>query len=295
MTTPPVPPGVPPAVPPPPVPPPSPMWVPAGPPPPPAPRRPNLVERTVLDERMRELRRADPRSWELSGWLWPLVALVVIIVAGNVLAATVVPRSGTGRTVTGIALQVGGELLLLAVLLAFGRRIAARDGGWRAAFGLDVVRRRDWVPWLWGLALTYGGRTAVGIVAAALTDGRAAAESSNLTIGHRTVATVTALALTACVLAPIAEELMFRGLLLRTFMRRMSFWPAAVLSTALFGVFHVYEVGTVEGAVTLALSVGVLGLVNCHLVRITGRLTPGIMVHASFNALALAVALLLGV
>jgi membrane protease YdiL (CAAX protease family) len=218
----------------------------------------------------------------------------VIIVAGTVFAATVVPPGGTARTVTGIALTIGGELLLLAVLLLFGRRIAARDGGWRAAFGLDRIRKRDWVPWLWGLALTYAGRTAVGIVAAALTDGRAAREASNLSVGHPTVATVVTLALTACVLAPIAEELMFRGLVLRTFMRRMSFWPAAVLSTVLFAVFHVYEVHTVEGAVTLAFSVGVLGLVNCYLVRITGRLTPGIMVHAAFNALALTVTLLTG-
>lgn len=256
--------------------------------------RPNLVERTVLDEQMRALRRDDRRSWGLAGWLWPLVALVVIIVAGNVLAATVVPRHGTGRTVVGILLTVGGELLLLAVLLAFGRAIAARDGGWRAAFGLDRIRGRDWVPWLWGLALCYAGRTAVGIVAAALTDGRAAREASNLSIGHPTVATVATLAVTVCVLAPIAEELMFRGLLLRTFMRRMSFWPAAVLSTVLFGVFHTYEVSTVEGAVTLAVTVGVLGLVNSYLVRITGRLVPGMMVHASFNALALAVALATG-
>jgi membrane protease YdiL (CAAX protease family) len=254
----------------------------------------NLVERTLLDEQMRELRRDDLRSWGLAGWLWPIVALAVIIAAGNVLADTVVPHQGTGRTVVGIVLTIGAELLLLAVLLAFGRAIAARDGGWRAAFGLDRIRKRDWVPWLWGLALTYAGRTSVGIVAAALTDGRAAREASNLSVGHPTVATVTTLALTACVLAPIAEELMFRGLLLRTFMRRMSFWPAAVLSTVLFGVFHVYEVSTVEGALTLAFSVGVLGLVNCYLVRITGRLTPGIMVHASFNALALVVALATG-
>jgi membrane protease YdiL (CAAX protease family) len=51
----------------------------------------------------------------------------------------------------------------------------------------------------------------------------------------------------------------------------------------------VYEVHTALGAVTLAASVGVLGLGNCYLVRITGRLTPGIMVHASFNAVVLAI------
>jgi membrane protease YdiL (CAAX protease family) len=52
-------------------------------------------------------------------------------------------------------------------------------------------------------------------------------------------------------------------------------------------------VHTVVGAVTLAGEIAVLGLCNSYLVRITGRLTPGIMVHASFNAIALAFALAL--
>lgn len=45
----------------------------------------------------------------------------------------------------------------------------------------------------------------------------------------------------------------------------------AVLSTVLFGVFHVCEVHTLTGAIILAVSVGVLGLCNCYLVRITRR------------------------
>jgi uncharacterized protein len=37
----------------------------------------------------------------------------------------------------------------------------------------------------------------------------------------------------------------------------------------------------------------VLGPGNCYLVRITDRLAPGMMVHAAFNAAAVAVAVLL--
>jgi membrane protease YdiL (CAAX protease family) len=179
------------------------------------------------------------------------------------------------------------------VLVAFGRPLAARGGGWRRTLGLDRVRRSDWLPWITGVGFAYLGRTVVSVVALALTGGRALAEASNLTGGDGSVVSIVVLVVVAVVLAPIAEELMFRGLLLRTFMHRMRFWPAALLSTALFGGFHVYEVSTVAGAVTLACSVGVLGLVNCYLVRITGRLTPGIMVHATYNALAVAVVLLL--
>jgi membrane protease YdiL (CAAX protease family) len=251
-----------------------------------------LLERTVLDQEMQANRAADRRPWGILPWLGPLLATVALIVASEAIAAYALPDRGIGRTIAGVVLAIGGELVLLLALLAFGRSIAVRNGGWRAAFGLDRVRGADWLPWITGFGFVFLGRSVVGLVADVLSGGRAAGEASNVHLSSPGVAEVVVLALTAVVLAPIAEELMFRGLLLRTFMRRLSFWPSALLSTLLFGLFHVYEVRTVLGAVTLACSVAVLGLGNCYLVRISGRLTPGIMVHATFNALALTVAVL---
>jgi membrane protease YdiL (CAAX protease family) len=76
-------------------------------------------------------------------------------------------------------------------------------------------------------------------------------------------------------------------------MRRLGFWPAALLSTALFAALHTDQVRTVVGAVTLAASTAVVGLVNCVLVRRTGRLTPAIMVHGTVNLLAVVLGLAL--
>ena len=242
----------------------------------------------MLDEQVRGDRR-DPQSWGVRTWLGPLVALAAIVGLTHVVPL-VAPDEGSGRAVVAISALVGGELLLLAALIAFGRPVAARGGGWREAFGLDWVRRRDWLPWLLGLFIVYACRTAVLVVAALLTEGRALEEASNLDVGPPTVLSVVVLVLVVVVLAPVTEELMFRGLLLRSFLRRMPFWPAALLSTLLFALIHVPQVETLLGAGTLALSVAVLGLGNCYLVRITGRLAPAMMVHASFNALTLAVA-----
>jgi membrane protease YdiL (CAAX protease family) len=222
-----------------------------------------------------------------------VLTLAAVIVLGSVVVPAVAPDHGTGRTVAAVASAIGGELLLLGALLAFGRSIAARAGGWRVAFGFDRIRARDWLPWILGFGITYACRTAVVFLAALLSNGRAVAEANNLQVGSPTVLSIVVLALTAVVLAPVTEELMFRGLLLRSFLRRLSFWPAALLSTLLFAAFHVYEVDTVLGAITLALSVAALGLGNCFVVRITGRLTPAIMVHATYNALSLIVALTL--
>lgn len=248
-----------------------------------------LVERTVLDEQARAAHERDPGSWGLRTWLGPLLALAGVLVLSSLAGL----YEGPGGTVLAVAVLIGGELLLLAALLAFGRPVAARAGGWRAAFGLDRVRKHDWLPWLIGFCVIYACRTAVVFVAAVLSDGRALEESSNLPTGDPTVLGVVVLVLAAVVLAPVTEELMFRGLLLRSFMRRMRFWPAALLSSLLFALFHVHQVETLLGAVTLALSVGVLGLGNCFVVRMTGRLAPAIMVHATYNALAIAVGLAL--
>jgi len=249
-----------------------------------------LVERTVLDEQVRGS-GGRSQSWGVWTWLGPLLALAGIVVLTGVIVPLVAPDRGLGRVVVAIAAVIGGELLLLLALLAFGRGVAARGGGWRATFGLDWIRKRDWRPWILGFGIVYACRTAVLVVAAVLTDGRAVEEARNLDIGSPTVLSIVVLVILIVVLAPVTEELMFRGLLLRSFLRRMTFWPAALLSTLLFSLFHVYQVGTVLGAVTLALSVAALGLGNCFIVRITGRLTPAIMVHAAFNALTLGVAL----
>jgi len=40
-------------------------------------------------------------------------------------------------------------------------------------------------------------------------------------------------------IAPLGEELLFRGLLLRALVRRMEFWPAAVVSGVIFGIAHI--------------------------------------------------------
>jgi membrane protease YdiL (CAAX protease family) len=251
-----------------------------------------LLERTVLDEQVAATQQGDRQSWGLRSWLGPVLSLAALII-GSGFAAQALPEDGAGRTVGVAALSIGLQLVLLAVLLAFGRPLAAQGGGWRTALGLDRVRRSDWLPWITGFGFAFLGRTVVGFLAVALTNGKALQEASNISGGDGSVVSIVVLVVVAVVLAPVAEELMFRGLVLRTFMHRLSFWPAAVLSTLLFGGFHMYEVDTLAGAVTLACSVGVLGLVNCYLVRITGRLTPGIMVHATYNALAVAAVLVL--
>jgi membrane protease YdiL (CAAX protease family) len=243
-----------------------------------------------LDVSVAALRERDPAPWGRRPVVVPIVATVVLIVAGQILAQFA-PAHGSSRVVYAAVLSLGIEAVLAGALYFAGRSVAARAGGWGAAFGWRRPVWSDLVVALVAFCAATGIRVALGVALNLASNGRATKQAMNLHPHSVTPLGVTALFLLAVVAAPLTEEFMFRGLLLRTFMRRWSFWPAALTSAAIFGLFHTYEVSTLLGAATLAISVGAMGLVNCVVVRRTDRLAPAIMVHAASNALALVIAI----
>lgn len=247
-----------------------------------------LLHRRVLDSEVQASLADDGRAWGAGPWAAPLLALTVLIVAGQVIAHAVHVHGQTAVFAVAASSLVGDGLLLGVVWIA-GNPVARRGGGWAATFGVRRPAADDLLPWGAGVLLAFLGQLAVGVVAADASHGRAAREAQNLRLHDVHGLGLDFLVLAVVVVAPIIEELMFRGLLLRTFMRAMPFWPAATLSTALFAGFHVYEVNSLVGAITLAASIAVLGITNCYLVRITGRLAPAVFTHASFNLLAICV------
>lgn len=245
-----------------------------------------------LDAAVAAMKRYDDRRWGWRPALGPILALIAIIVLSQI-ALQWEPDHGSGETVFVAVGNLIIEGALVLSLYAAGRQVALRCGGWGNAFGWCRPRWKDFPVAGLGFLAALGIRFGIALVLGLLTQGAATRESDNLRVGHVTPWGVVLLVVIAVVIAPLTEELMFRGLLLRTFMRRWGFWPAAIASSAIFGLFHTYEVDTVLGAVTLALAVGSMGLVNCYLVRLTNRLLPGVYVHAASNALAVLVAVLI--
>lgn len=92
------------------------------------------------------------------------------------------------------------------------------------------------------------------------------------------------LCFSALVLAPIGEELFFRGQLLRRTWRRGGPLAAYLASAFLFAAFH----GNLQGFVVYAW----LGLVFAHVHARTGRLSAAVAVHVGNNAVTLAILLL---
>lgn len=78
-----------------------------------------------------------------------------------------------------------------------------------------------------------------------------------------------------CVLAPVLEEMFFRGLILRSFLFQYSKWTAIVGSALLFGMAHmnVYQFAVAS----------LLGVVLGWLYERTRSLWPGIAMHAAYN------------
>jgi membrane protease YdiL (CAAX protease family) len=82
-----------------------------------------------------------------------------------------------------------------------------------------------------------------------------------------------------CLLVPVAEEIVFRGLIQRIFTRNMGGVIGVALAGAVFGAVHLNA--------HLLISITVFGWFLGFLYHATGNLTYPIVAHAIFNAVAL--------
>lgn len=97
------------------------------------------------------------------------------------------------------------------------------------------------------------------------------------------------------VIAPVAEELFFRGLALRAWLREYGVWPALVCSSVLFGLVH-FGLNPLDGLAAELPRLAILaagGLVLAVLALRTGSLTAPIAAHTTMNGLTVIVSLAL--
>lgn len=92
-----------------------------------------------------------------------------------------------------------------------------------------------------------------------------------------TVTQALKLALSVVIAAPVCEELLFRGVLLRGMHRAHGSAMAVGLSAAYFGLAH-------AGLITSVLPAALAGLVLGWLTLRTGSIVPAIAMHAAINA-----------
>lgn len=83
---------------------------------------------------------------------------------------------------------------------------------------------------------------------------------------------------------PVAEELIFRGVILNRLKPAFSFWTANAIQAALFGIFHM---NIIQGLYAFALGM-LLGMV----VHVTGTILASMIMHITFNSTSIGLSLL---
>ena len=106
-----------------------------------------------------------------------------------------------------------------------------------------------------------------------------------LVLESRDPLALSLLALTAVVLAPLFEEVIFRGTLLPVLARRTGSVTGVVLSGLLFGVAHI-SIGELAPLTVLGIGLALVRLSS-------GRLFPCVLMHALWNAVTFVNLLLL--
>lgn len=82
----------------------------------------------------------------------------------------------------------------------------------------------------------------------------------------------------AVIVTPVVEELIFRGLVFRRMKEYTSFWPAAIVSSILFGLYHM---NLVQGIYAF-----LFGIIICLLYDRYGHIAAAVLVHFGANLLS---------
>lgn len=229
----------------------------------------------TADQAPREALRPPPGfAWRVLSPIGAVVLAFALLIAG---AGVLSVFDMTDESV-GAILAFGTGLLLLLFAVWLWRRLPPHER--RAA----VTRTHGLVGTI-GLGMAAGLTIIVGaliiIVAGSALDPvveRRLEEVEDIgTSPWQLVLTVIALV----VFAPLGEELLFRGLLLRGLVRKMRFWPAAMLSSTLFAAAHADAYLLWPRAIAL---IGT-GLVLAAIYRSRGY-WASVSAHATVNALA---------
>ena len=159
----------------------------------------------------------------------------------------------------------------------------------RARYGVASLpllwghRRAPAMDALLGVGAAVVGQIGVSMIVGLLTlNGRAPAVQEELRQAAANPATLPLMALGAVLLIPIAEELLYRGLLFQGLRTRYGRWPAIGLSGFFFGLLHV-QWGDLGGTLLLLAAFYPLGMWLAWVFDRRGSLITPIVCHVVYN------------
>jgi membrane protease YdiL (CAAX protease family) len=215
------------------------------------------------------------------GFVGVVIGLAIPLVLGVIAGIGVAIGGGdTDELPSGVLialtfLQDIGFVLAALFVARMARRPTARD------FGL--VRTKLWRAAGIVLAVYVAFYVFAGIWASLLNIDEESDLPDELGADSSTIALIAVIVL-VCVMAPVAEEFLFRGLLFTSVRASAGLVPAALVTGAVFGAIHVGS-----SPAGLLVPLGVLGVGLCLIYAWTGSLYPCVALHAVNNAIAFGV------
>jgi membrane protease YdiL (CAAX protease family) len=210
------------------------------------------------------------------------VGIAVSLIAG----VFVVDPNHPNRPSTLIVLICAQNFAIIAWLAMVARRKGT--GSLASDFGLWLRRPvpaylAD-LPWFFiGIGLQLVALLPIGLLETIY--GHTAQQDVVKAADHASGWQIPVLALTIVILAPLTEELLFRGALLRSLLRRSTPTLAVLVSAVVFGLVHALGDPSIGTLIALP-AIILLGVVSGFQAARTGNLTRSILLHVGFNLLS---------
>jgi uncharacterized protein len=216
-------------------------------------------------------------SWRPIQVVWAVLAVVVLAtIEAAVISAFDPDLESTGA-------MLGLQALLAATLIAVAVAFAARGGA--LGSGLRELGLRRFAPSAAGLAAaTYVAYLIFAAVYSTIVHPEQEDITRDLGFDQGGIAAVAAGILIIGV-APVSEEIFFRGFMYGGLRRRLPWWAAALIAGLVFGALHY----TGPDSIGVVPQLAVLGFILAWLYERTGSLWPPILMHGFNNALAFVV------
>jgi membrane protease YdiL (CAAX protease family) len=226
--------------------------------------------------------RLPPVTWQ---WWEAVVVFLIAVVVGGVLALPgVAAISSHNHRLQQIVAQLGAEIGIGGTVLLWLWLLHRRSV--RAIGVPDAPRTEIGVGVVGGIAIYAVGVFLIGTIMAIVL--RAA---SNRTLhaprqlpAHLTTPDLVLAGITVILVAPVAEELFFRGLLFRSLRSRHTFAFAGTVSAVCFGAAH-YPGGAWQNALLLPLVMCFVGYALARLYEWRGNIVANMAAHATFNVI----------
>jgi uncharacterized protein len=231
-----------------------------------------------------EARPIRPVPWGFSGSIWGLIGgLLLVVIVPPLLVLPFDPNLADPDKASDAAILATQALfdlflVLVAVGMASGGRFRLRE-----ALPLLGLRRFELSAFGWifaVLGIYYAGAIAFS---ALILQPDQEDIGKELGVCNPGIGIVVAAVLAIVVLAPVAEEIFFRGFFFAGLRSKWSLWPSALLSGAIFGLVHA-PTGPTAAIPLAGLGVGLAWLYNK-----TDSVIPCMLAHFLNNALAISV------